>query len=97
MQMVSSKFWAKGTALKRKLGQRGVVLRKLTRQILSFSILEDLSSYCFVGFMISFCTFEKEKNYSNPTEAINITNIKTIKSDDNTSSYIFVNYKDNYL
>ena len=42
--------------------------------------------------MNNFCTFEKEKVYSSPTEVIDIPNIKTIKSDDNTSSYIFVNF-----
>lgn len=37
-------------------------------------------------------TFENEKNYSSPTEVIEISKIKTIKSDDNTNSFIFVTY-----
>lgn len=36
------------------------------------------------------CTYEKERVYSSPTEVIDIPKIKTIKSDDNQSSYIFV-------
>jgi hypothetical protein len=35
-------------------------------------------------------TFEDEKNYSSPTEVVEINKIKTIKSDDNTNSFIFV-------
>lgn len=37
----------------------------------------------------AFQTYEKEKNYINATEIIDITKIKTIKSDDKTSSNIF--------
>ena len=35
-------------------------------------------------------TFESERNYSNPTEVIEVNKIKTIRSDDNTASNIFV-------
>jgi hypothetical protein len=36
------------------------------------------------------CTFEKERVYLNPTEIISVARIKTIKSDDKTSSNIIV-------
>ncbi len=35
-------------------------------------------------------TFEKEKVYSNPTETIDVSSIKTVKSDDNPLSFVFV-------
>lgn len=35
-------------------------------------------------------TYESERNYSSPTEVVEVTNIKTIKSDDNSNSFIFV-------
>ena len=43
--------------------------------------------------MNNFVTFEKEKVYKSPTEVLDIKNIKTIKSDDNKNSFIFVNNK----
>ena len=35
-------------------------------------------------------TYEKERLYSDPTEIIDINKIKTVKSDDNPLSFIFV-------
>jgi hypothetical protein len=35
-------------------------------------------------------TFKNEKEYSSPTEEIEIARIKTVKSDENTSTNIFV-------
>jgi len=35
-------------------------------------------------------TFKKEREYSSPTEEIEIAKIKTVKSDENTSTNIFV-------
>ncbi len=35
-------------------------------------------------------TFKKEREYSKPTEEIEISKIKTVKSDENTSTNIFV-------
>ena len=40
--------------------------------------------------MNNICTFEKERTYNHATETIDVPKIKTIKSDDNQSSYIFV-------
>jgi hypothetical protein len=40
-------------------------------------------------------TFEKEKTYAEPTEVIDILKIKTVKSDDNPLSFIFVRFKVN--
>lgn len=34
-------------------------------------------------------TFQKQDDYNNPTEVIDVTSIKTIKSDDNPLSHIF--------
>lgn len=35
-------------------------------------------------------TFKAEKEYTKPTETINVSNIKTVRSDENSSSNIFV-------
>lgn len=35
-------------------------------------------------------TFEKESTYENPTEIISVSTIKTVRSDDNPLSFIFV-------
>ena len=35
-------------------------------------------------------TFEKEKVYTSPTEIIDVSSIKTVKSDDNPLSFVFV-------
>jgi len=35
-------------------------------------------------------TFEQKKLYQNPTETVDIGSIKTVKSDDNTNTNIFV-------
>ncbi len=37
-------------------------------------------------------TFEKESTYTKPTEVINVSSIKTVKSDDNPLSFVFVSY-----
>ena len=37
-------------------------------------------------------TYEEEKIYTNPTEIIDISSIKTVKSDDNPLSFIFVSF-----
>jgi hypothetical protein len=38
-------------------------------------------------------TFKSEKVYSSPTETIDVNLIKTVKSDENTSTNIFVKNK----
>ena len=35
-------------------------------------------------------TFENERDYNSPTEVIEVNKIKTIRSDDNAASFIFV-------
>lgn len=37
-------------------------------------------------------TFEKESTYTKPTEVISVSSIKTVKSDDNPLSFVFVRY-----
>jgi len=41
----------------------------------------------------NFYSFKKEKEYSNPTEEIEISKIKIVKSDENASTNIFVKNK----
>ena len=71
------------------------ILKNWKSYVLNFNLkLLLINVYLFRRWTVltdtNILTFEKERNYSNPTEVIDIINIKTVKSDENPMSFKFV-------